>query len=113
MVSISSFYNCIWLILNDAIVGIAFGAFLCENSDILASLMHSYGKVCHVRSVFDTFKLFLIQKFETWTVDRIQHSLVWLDNWPVGLKLNTQLSHFYCLCLMGLVDFWAGIYIGF
>jgi phosphatidylinositol glycan class Q protein len=40
-------------------------------------------------------------------VDLIHSSLTWLDNWPVGLKLNTQLSRFFCLLFMGLTDLWG------
>jgi hypothetical protein len=35
----SSFYNSVWLISNDIIVGTAFGAFLCENNVVLARII--------------------------------------------------------------------------
>ena len=41
----TSFYNCIWLVLNDVIVGAAFGTFLYENSTQLGVLLHSYTSV--------------------------------------------------------------------
>lgn len=32
---------------------------------------------------------------------------MWLDNWPVGLKLNTELSHAFCTLFMGLTELWS------
>ncbi|KZT56985.1 Gpi1-domain-containing protein [Calocera cornea HHB12733] len=77
-----SFYNCIWLVLNDIIVGVAFGAFLNENAENLGRLLWYYSKV--------------------YAVDLIRETLFWLDDWPVGLKLNTELSRFICLSFVGL-----------
>lgn len=34
-------------------------------------------------------------------------ALLWLNNWPAGLKLNTELSQFYCHSLIGLVSAWG------
>ncbi|KAF9520560.1 hypothetical protein BS47DRAFT_1387177 [Hydnum rufescens UP504] len=70
-----NFYNCIWLILNDIIVGTTFGIFLCDNHDFLGGILGEY-----------TYYL---------TVDFTRQALIWLDNWPVGLKLNTELSRFF------------------
>ncbi|KZO95819.1 Gpi1-domain-containing protein [Calocera viscosa TUFC12733] len=77
-----SFYNCIWLVLNDIIVGVAIGAFLNENAEYLGRLLWFYAKV--------------------YAVDLVRDTLFWLDDWPVGLKLNTELSRFICLCFVGL-----------
>ncbi|KAG8998693.1 phosphatidylinositol N-acetylglucosaminyltransferase subunit gpi1 [Tulasnella sp. JGI-2019a] len=82
-----SFWNCIWLILNDVIIGASFGAFLSENCDTLGVALERYTKV--------------------YAIDLIRDSLLWLDDWPAGLKLNTQLSHFLCLSFVGLTDAWA------
>jgi phosphatidylinositol glycan class Q protein len=41
--------------------------------------------------------------------DDIQRALVWLDNWPAGLKLNTELSAAYAHALLGLVDLWGHV----
>ncbi|KAF8589996.1 Gpi1-domain-containing protein [Ramaria rubella] len=82
-----SFYNCIWLVLNDAIVGAAFGAFLFENSTILGELLHNQTRLI--------------------TVSFVRDALIWLDHWPAGLKLNTELSRCLCLCFMSLTDIWG------
>lgn len=32
--------------------------------------------------------------------------LRWLDDWPVGLKLNTPLSRLFCETYIGMTDIW-------
>jgi hypothetical protein len=39
VICLCSFYNSVWLISNDIIVGTAFGAFLCENNNALAGVL--------------------------------------------------------------------------
>ena len=46
--------------------------------------------------------------FQSLTVTLVRDALVWLDHWPAGLKLNTELSRFLCLCFMSLTDIWGG-----
>ncbi|KAF8526851.1 N-acetylglucosaminyl transferase component-domain-containing protein, partial [Hysterangium stoloniferum] len=84
-----SFYNCVWLVLNDTIVGYGFGTFLFEDSSILGPILHNYTR--------------------RFTVTFVREALVWLDNWPAGLKLNTELSRFLCLCFMSLTDIWGNL----
>ncbi|KAH9936698.1 Gpi1-domain-containing protein [Amylocystis lapponica] len=83
------FYNCIWLVLNDVILGIAFGSFLCENCVVLSSILES----C----------------LQYYMIESMQRGLLWLNNWPAGLKLNTELSQFYCHSLLGVISAWGGI----
>jgi len=33
-------------------------------------------------------------------------SLTWMDDWPVGLKLNTPLSGLLCTTFGGMADIW-------
>lgn len=40
-------------------------------------------------------------------VHAVRNALVWLDNWPAGLKLNTELSRFYCHTFVGLIGIWS------
>jgi hypothetical protein len=37
----------------------------------------------------------------------IQHVLIWLDSWPAGLKLNTELSRFYSHTFINLIEIWG------
>ncbi|KAI0718601.1 Gpi1-domain-containing protein [Cerioporus squamosus] len=83
------FHNCVWLVLNDVIIGVAFGSFLCENRLYFARWLH-YG-------------------LDAYLVDGMQRALLWLNNWPAGLKLNTELSQFYCHSLIGVVSVWGWI----
>lgn len=39
-------------------------------------------------------------------VHKIRQILLWLDSWPAGLKLNTELSRFYSHSFMGLIALW-------
>jgi N-acetylglucosaminyl transferase component (Gpi1) len=42
------------------------------------------------------------------TVEFTRQALIWLDNWPVGLKLNTELSRFLCLSFIGINEICSG-----
>lgn len=44
---------------------------------------------------------------------RIQRVLLWLDSWPAGLKLNTELSRFYSHGFIGLITGWTSVYLGY
>ncbi|GJE97036.1 phosphatidylinositol N-acetylglucosaminyltransferase subunit Q/GPI1 [Phanerochaete sordida] len=81
-----AFYNCIWLILNDIIIGWAVGTIICEHAAQIATILEEY-----IRRLL---------------IDDLQWVLVWLNNWPAGLKLNSELSQFYCHLLLGAVTGW-------
>ncbi|OCH93777.1 Gpi1-domain-containing protein [Obba rivulosa] len=85
------FYNCVWLVLNDVIIGVAFGSFLCENRLVLSRILE-----------------FTLQHY---LVEWIQDALMWLNNWPAGLKLNTELSSFVFYIFMTIVKLWARVLI--
>ncbi|KAJ3994558.1 N-acetylglucosaminyl transferase component-domain-containing protein [Lentinula boryana] len=85
----TSFFNTVWLILNDVTIGYAFGKFLCENHEVLSGMLK------------DAVENSLI----SWP----QRALCWLDSWPAGLKLNTELSRFYSGTFVDLVDIWGGV----
>jgi len=88
-----NFYNCVWLISNDIIVGTAFGAFLCEHNIVLARLLG--------------------HAVESALVSWVQRALLWLDSWPAGLKLNTELSQFYSYTFIDIVSMWGRVYFSF
>ncbi|KAJ2924017.1 hypothetical protein H1R20_g13067, partial [Candolleomyces eurysporus] len=85
----TEFFNELWLILNDITLGYAFGTFLCENNLYLSSL--------------------LTPAFETVFLENLEEVLIWLDSWPAGLKLNTELSRFYSRTFISLVHYWGGL----
>ncbi|KAF8871005.1 N-acetylglucosaminyl transferase component-domain-containing protein [Mucidula mucida] len=84
----TNFFNVIWLLLNDITIGSAIGTFLCENNVVLAGRLNYSVKVVLVH----------------W----MQWVLLWLDSWPAGLKLNTELSRFYSQTFIDLISLWGG-----
>ncbi|KAI5983831.1 N-acetylglucosaminyl transferase component-domain-containing protein [Pisolithus albus] len=81
------YHNTLWVILNDIIIGVAFRFFLYQNRTILNQLVTDglEGVLAH----------------------RMEGVLLWLDSWPAGLKLNTELSRFYSQGFIGLITQWA------
>ncbi|TRM66599.1 N-acetylglucosaminyl transferase component-domain-containing protein [Schizophyllum amplum] len=84
-----NFFNIVWLIVNDVTVGIAVGSFLCENHVVLARLL---GYMIHEL-----------------LIARLVWVLKWLDSWPAGLKLNTELSRFYTRSFTDMILVWGGL----
>ncbi|KAG6909408.1 hypothetical protein DXG01_000709 [Tephrocybe rancida] len=83
----TNFFNTVWLILNDITMGVALGSFVCENHVILSRM--------------------LVDLAQDFVVDWVQWTLQWLDSWPAGLKLNTELSRFYSHTFIGLIVVWG------
>ncbi|KZT37007.1 Gpi1-domain-containing protein [Sistotremastrum suecicum HHB10207 ss-3] len=82
----------IWLILNDMILGICFGIFCIENRQHLATSANWW-----IRSL---------------SVEWIQSMLIWFDNWPAGLKLNTELSKFFVSAMLQFISLWGELLSG-
>ncbi|PPQ93486.1 hypothetical protein CVT25_008480 [Psilocybe cyanescens] len=53
--------------------------------------------------------LLLNSRFQTLLFQLPRVALFWLDAWPAGRKLNTQLSRFYVTTLIGVIDTWNSI----
>ncbi|KAK4058865.1 pig-Q [Microbotryomycetes sp. JL221] len=70
------FYNTMWLIANDVIVGSAFTSFVCENSQFLGQSLAR-----------------IVQKL---TMASLRDILLWLNDWPGGVKLNFELASLFC-----------------
>ncbi|WVQ93661.1 hypothetical protein IAU59_000737 [Kwoniella sp. CBS 9459] len=82
-----SFWNTVWLVLNDIILG------YCARQLILLS----------AHSIHD----WAIRLFSTYLVEVPTDILQWLNDWPVGLKLNTPLSQFFCTSLGLVIGHWG------
>ncbi|KAF1938056.1 Gpi1-domain-containing protein [Clathrospora elynae] len=82
------FYNSLWLVANDVIMGIAVGSFIIENASFVAAQV-------------DTI-------FSAWSVDGLRRMISWLMGWPGGLKLNTELASFLGDLFLWVIDYWAG-----
>jgi hypothetical protein len=87
------FYNSLWLVANDIIMGIALGSYIMDNSDLAAAKMDMI--------------------FSAWSVDGLRRMVTWLMGWPGGLKLNTELADFLGDLFLWVIDYWAGMLLSF
>jgi phosphatidylinositol glycan class Q protein len=83
------FYNSLWLVANDVIMGIAVGSYILDNSELAAA------------------KIDLI--FSAWSIDGLRRTIIWLMGWPGGLKLNTELANFLGDLFIWVIDYWSGM----
>ncbi|KAF2033299.1 Gpi1-domain-containing protein [Setomelanomma holmii] len=82
------FYNSLWLVANDIIMGVALGSYIIENSSMAAA------------------KVDLI--FSQWSVAEVRRMVTWLMGSPGGLKLNTELATFLGDLFLWVIDYWTG-----
>jgi phosphatidylinositol glycan class Q protein len=83
------FFNSLWLVANDVIIGVALGSYIFENADYVGV------QVSHIINAY--------------AVDGLQRMITWLMGWPAGLKLNTELAKFLGDMFLWVIDYWAGI----
>ncbi|KAK7423175.1 pig-Q [Neonectria magnoliae] len=81
------FYNSLWLVANDVIIGIALGSYIIENADWAAERISDL--------------------LRTYTVEALQSSISWLMGWPAGLKLNGELAAFLGDLFLWVIDYWS------
>ncbi|EFE31953.1 pig-Q [Trichophyton benhamiae CBS 112371] len=81
------FYNSLWLVANDVIIGIALGSYIVDNADNVASEINAV--------------------LTGWTVDGLQQTISWLMGWPAGLKLNNELAVFLGDLFLWVIAHWA------
>ncbi|KAK4124495.1 Gpi1-domain-containing protein [Parathielavia appendiculata] len=81
------FYNSLWLVANDVIIGIALGSYIIDNSGWVAEEIS--------------------QLLSQYTVDALQSSISWLMGWPAGLKLNNELGAFLGDLFLWVIDYWS------
>ncbi|KAL7424619.1 pig-Q [Cryptotrichosporon argae] len=84
-----AFWNTAWLVLNDVILGSAACALVLDAAPALAAAIPAL--------------------FEAHLIRNVVAATRWLDDWPVGLKLNTPLSRFSAAALGGAVDAWSAV----
>lgn len=82
------FYNSLWLVANDVIIGIALGSYIIDNAGWVAYQIN--------------------QVLIGWTVEGLRDMILWLTDWPAGLKLNTELAVFLGDLFLWVIDYWAG-----
>ncbi|KAH6615604.1 N-acetylglucosaminyl transferase component-domain-containing protein [Chaetomium sp. MPI-SDFR-AT-0129] len=81
------FYNSLWLVANDVIIGIALGSYIIDNASWVAEEIS--------------------QLLSQYTVDALQTSISWLMGWPAGLKLNNELGAFLGDLFLWVIDYWS------
>lgn len=82
------FFNSLWLVANDVIIGIALGSYLVENAEVVATQLNSL--------------------LDTYTVTGLQNMITWLMDYPAGLKLNNELAAFLGDLFLWVIGYWAG-----
>ncbi|PYI13979.1 hypothetical protein BO99DRAFT_426670 [Aspergillus violaceofuscus CBS 115571] len=81
------FYNSLWLVANDVIIGIALGSYIIDNANWVAFQINSI--------------------LTGWTVEGLQRTISWLMDWPAGLKLNNELAAFLGDLFLWVIENWA------
>ena len=82
------FYNSLWLVANDVIIGIALGSYIIDNAGWVAWQINSI--------------------LSGWTVAGLRNMILWLTDGPAGLKLNNELALFLGDLFLWVIDYWAG-----
>ncbi|KAK9449937.1 N-acetylglucosaminyl transferase component-domain-containing protein [Limtongia smithiae] len=82
------FYNSLWLVANDIIIGAAFGSYVIDNRDYIVSFVD-----------------FCIDELLT---KGLRQTIEWLMDWPGGLKLNNELVAFFGELFLWVIEFWSG-----
>lgn len=85
------FFNSLWLVANDMIIGIALGSYILDNVDFVA------GHTDHILSEY--------------SIKGLQQMLNWLMDYPAGLKLNNELATFLGDLFLWVIDYWNGCMI--
>jgi phosphatidylinositol glycan class Q protein len=83
------FYNSLWLVANDVIIGMALASYIIDNADWLAQQIS--------------------QLLTEYTVEALQSSISWLMGWPAGLKLNSELAVFLGDLFLWVIDYWSSM----
>jgi phosphatidylinositol glycan class Q protein len=81
------YYNSLWLIANDVIIGIALGSYIIENAQPASDLLS--------RSV------------RYYTIDGLTRMIRWLMSYPGGLKLNNELAAFLGDLFLWVIEYWS------
>ena len=81
------FYNSLWLVANDVIIGIALGSYILENTRPVSQ---------YISSLLDAY-----------TINGLASMIKWLMSYPAGLKLNTELAVFLGDLFLWVIDYWS------
>lgn len=82
------FFNSLWLVANDVIIGIALGSYIIENAGFVADQMDLM--------------------IDAYSIEGLKSMISWLMDWPAGLKLNNELAKFLGELFIWVIDYWDG-----
>lgn len=82
------FFNSLWLVANDVIIGIALGSYIIENASFVAKQMDLL--------------------IDAYSIEGLKNMIKWLMDWPAGLKLNNELAQFLGELFIWVIDYWDG-----
>ena len=81
------FYNSLWLVANDVIIGIALGSYIVDHADWTASFLNAV--------------------LSEYTIGGLRSIIEWLTEWPAGLKLNNELASFLADLVIWVIEYWS------
>ncbi|KAK9470142.1 N-acetylglucosaminyl transferase component-domain-containing protein [Dipodascopsis tothii] len=81
------FYNSMWLVANDIIIGATIGTYLIENKQAIVRFVEFCIRDLLTAGLADT--------------------IAWLMDWPGGLKLNNELAAFFGELFLWVIHFWG------
>ena len=81
------FYNSLWLVANDVIIGIALGSFISDNAEATSQLIGGI--------------------LNEYTVEGLKRMIRWLMSYPGGLKLNPELAAFLGDLFLWVIEYWS------
>ena len=81
------FYNSLWLVANDVIIGIALGSFISDNAQATSQVIGGFLK--------------------EYTIEGLKRMIRWLMSYPGGLKLNTELAAFLGDLFLWVIEYWS------
>lgn len=81
------FYNSLWLVANDVIIGIALGSYIIDNSAWVAE------SISGILSMY--------------SIAALRRTITWLMDYPAGLKLNNELAAFLGDLFLWVIDHWS------
>ncbi|TQS37872.1 hypothetical protein Golomagni_01639 [Golovinomyces magnicellulatus] len=84
------FYNSLWLVANDVIIGFALGSYIIDN----AAWVTEY--ISRILSMY--------------SIAALQNTISWLMDWPAGLKLNNELAAFLGDLFLWVIDYWSNCF---
>lgn len=103
--AIRSFFNLVWLIANDFIVGVALASYVRDNGPWLKHVAEQLVRVCLVPCpAFRPHSRTL--RSQVYVLSYLRGLLEWLSSWPMGIKLNDEVARVICGVFLFISELW-------